>query len=41
MVSDLPLGALGRFSISFAIVSVLLALSYEGVLMIVAPRRGS
>jgi glucan biosynthesis protein C len=41
MVSDLPLGAVGRFSISFAIVSVLLALSYEGVLMIVAPRRGS
>jgi glucan biosynthesis protein C len=41
MVSDLPLGAVGRFSISFAIVSVLLALSYEAVLMIVAPRRRS
>lgn len=40
-VSDLPIGALGRFSLSFVIVSVLLALSYEAVLMIVAPRRGS
>ena len=40
-VSDLPMGAVGRFSISFVIVSVLLALSYEAVLMIVAPRRGS
>ena len=41
IVSDLPMGAFGRFSISFVIVSALLALSYEAVLMIVAPRRGS
>lgn len=41
IVSGVPAGALGRFSISFVIVSVLLVLSYEAALMIVAPRRGS
>jgi peptidoglycan/LPS O-acetylase OafA/YrhL len=40
MLSGLPLGAAGRFSVSFVIVGALLALSYEAVLMVVAPRRG-
>jgi peptidoglycan/LPS O-acetylase OafA/YrhL len=40
-VSELPMGALTRFSLSFVIVSALLMLSYEAALMIVAPRRGS
>jgi peptidoglycan/LPS O-acetylase OafA/YrhL len=41
LLSGLPLGAVGRFTVSFVIVSTLLALSYEAVLMVVAPRRGS